>query len=145
MASDPLLAPGTQWSQKPTVSLPAACAPRTKGAATKAVDAAAVPTANRRRVIFDEAMFSSQRAKRSPGPSWDLGENARSLGRPGQRNSVSRYAENRGVAMMGSTGSGGDNAPADRRCQGLGRNRSAALPRQGAGRRRADRGRGAAS
>src|SRR5260221_13816461 len=41
MASMPLLAPGTQWSQNPTDSLPAAYAPRTNGAATRADERAA--------------------------------------------------------------------------------------------------------
>src|SRR5580704_9913739 len=36
-----LFAPGTQWSQKPIESLPAACAPRTCGAAMP-IDATAV-------------------------------------------------------------------------------------------------------
>jgi hypothetical protein len=44
-----LLAPGTQWSQKPIESLPAALAVRTNGAAS-IVDAAAVVATNRRRV-----------------------------------------------------------------------------------------------
>ena len=47
------LAPGTQWSQKATLSLPAACAPRTKGAAANAVVAiAAVPSTRRRVIVF---------------------------------------------------------------------------------------------
>src|SRR5262249_42918281 len=44
-----LLAPGTQWSQKPIESLPAAWAPRTYGIAMTAVEAAAK---KRRRVIL---------------------------------------------------------------------------------------------
>src|SRR3954454_3671374 len=47
------LAPGTQWSQKATLSLPAACAPRTKGARANAVVAiAAVPSTRRRVIVF---------------------------------------------------------------------------------------------
>src|SRR5438067_7380392 len=47
------LAPGTQWSQKATLSLPAAWAPRTKGAAANAVVAiAAVPSTRRRVIVF---------------------------------------------------------------------------------------------
>src|SRR5947207_8856541 len=47
------LAPGTQWSQKATLSLPAACVPRTKGAAANAVVAiAAVPSTRRRVIVF---------------------------------------------------------------------------------------------
>src|SRR5882757_2519268 len=51
-----LLAFGTQWSQKPTESLPAAWAPRTKGAATIAVDRAAVLATKRRRLTLLEAI-----------------------------------------------------------------------------------------
>src|SRR3954452_8037891 len=43
------LAPGTQWSQKPNVSLPAACAPRTYGAVISAADVSAVAATNCRR------------------------------------------------------------------------------------------------
>src|SRR3977135_2062717 len=46
------LALGTQWSQKPTENLPAAEAPRPKGPALNAVDAAAVPATKRRRPTF---------------------------------------------------------------------------------------------
>src|SRR5262245_19398081 len=49
-ASDVLLASGTKWSQKPTASLPAACAPRTNGAAIIDADAAAAVAISRRRV-----------------------------------------------------------------------------------------------
>src|SRR5204862_6332770 len=49
------LAPGTQWSQKPIDSLPAAWAPRTNGAPTIA-DARTVPAITRRREIFLETM-----------------------------------------------------------------------------------------
>ena len=47
-----LLAPGTQWSQKPIDSLPAACAVRTNGAAIMVADAAAVVATKRRRVML---------------------------------------------------------------------------------------------
>src|SRR5262245_11065845 len=47
-----LLAPGTQWSQKATASLPAAPAVRTKGAATMLAAAAAVVAMNLRRDIL---------------------------------------------------------------------------------------------
>src|SRR3954447_16616526 len=46
------LAPGTQWSQKPNVSLPAACAPRTYGAVINAADVSAVAATNCRRESF---------------------------------------------------------------------------------------------
>src|SRR5579885_116152 len=52
------LAPGTQWSQKPTLSLPAAKAPCTNGTATAVaavVAAAALSTARR---VSECAMFS---------------------------------------------------------------------------------------
>src|SRR5262245_58046705 len=49
-ASEALLAPGTQWSHKPIVSLPAACAVRTRGAAIVAAAAAVVAAMKRRRV-----------------------------------------------------------------------------------------------
>src|SRR5258708_22385531 len=46
-------APGTQWSQNARLSLPAAWAPRTKGAAARAVVAiAAVPSTRRRVIVF---------------------------------------------------------------------------------------------
>src|ERR1051326_4136268 len=51
-----LLAPGTQWSQKPTEILPAAYAPRTNGGATRAVDTAAARATKRRRLTFLERM-----------------------------------------------------------------------------------------
>ena len=53
------LAPGTQWSQKPIDSLPAAWAPRTKGAAIMVAEAAAVRLVNCRRVspFFDMAFL----------------------------------------------------------------------------------------
>src|SRR5260370_10885229 len=44
------LAPGTQWSQKPTLSLPAAYAPCTKGAASAVALAAAAVVSTVRRV-----------------------------------------------------------------------------------------------
>src|SRR5947207_11874706 len=50
--SEALLAPGTQWSQKPIESLPAACAVRTNGAAIIVADAAADVATKRRRVIL---------------------------------------------------------------------------------------------
>src|ERR1700730_9345846 len=49
------LAPGTQWSQNPIDTLPAACAERTNGAATTAADAADDVATKRRRgsdVVF---------------------------------------------------------------------------------------------
>src|SRR5262249_1218389 len=49
-ASQVLLAFGTKWSQKPTESLPAACAVLTNGAAIIVVDAATDVAMNRRRV-----------------------------------------------------------------------------------------------
>src|SRR5215510_4667321 len=49
-ASDVLLAPGTQWSHRPTDSFPAACALLTNGAASNVADAAADVATNRRRV-----------------------------------------------------------------------------------------------
>ena len=52
-ASEALLAPGTQWSQKPIDSLPAAFAVRTKGAATSAVVVSAVLSRNVRRVTCE--------------------------------------------------------------------------------------------
>ena len=55
MSSVALLAPGTQWSQKPIDRLPAAFASRTNGAATN-VDAAAVVCRKRRRVTLSFAM-----------------------------------------------------------------------------------------
>src|SRR5262249_11302036 len=48
-AFDALLPPGTQWSQNPTESFPAACAPRTCGVA-RAAAVAAVVCRKRRRV-----------------------------------------------------------------------------------------------
>src|SRR6266567_4844807 len=74
-----LLALGTQWSHNASVSLPAAWAPRTNGAATKAADATAVPATNRRRAIFDEAMFFLP----EPDPRWDLGGDATITSAPG--------------------------------------------------------------
>src|SRR5262245_55217569 len=53
---DALLAPGTQWSQNPIESLPAACAPRTYGIAR--IDAAVVAR-NRRRVNLLLRMMQS--------------------------------------------------------------------------------------
>src|SRR5581483_10096978 len=47
-----LLAPGTQWSQKPIDSLPAAPAVRTNGAAIMVAEAAAVLATKRRREIL---------------------------------------------------------------------------------------------
>src|SRR5262245_44084485 len=47
-AFDALLPPGTQWSQKPTDSFPAACAPRTCGMASAAAVAAVVCRKRRR-------------------------------------------------------------------------------------------------
>src|ERR1700704_666113 len=47
-----LLAPGTQWSQKPIVSLPAACAVRIYGAVISAADDIAVAATNCRRESF---------------------------------------------------------------------------------------------
>src|SRR5205823_2221505 len=52
------LAPGTQWSQKATLSLPAAWAPRTKGAAANAVVAIAAAPSTRRRVIVFSAILA---------------------------------------------------------------------------------------
>src|SRR5215510_10743079 len=49
-ASDVLLAPGTQWSHRPTDSFPAARALLTNGAASIVADAAAEVVTNRRRV-----------------------------------------------------------------------------------------------
>src|SRR3984893_8093664 len=46
------LAPGTQWSQKPTESLPAAKAPRTKGAASAVVAAVCRSVRRVSRVVF---------------------------------------------------------------------------------------------
>src|SRR5260370_41316260 len=43
-----VLAPGTQWSQKPTERLPAAWAPRTCGIASRAAEAAVVARRRRR-------------------------------------------------------------------------------------------------
>ena len=51
------MAPGTQWSQNPTDSLPAACAVRTNGAAIMVADAAADAATNRRRVNTFLFMF----------------------------------------------------------------------------------------
>src|SRR6185312_10519169 len=51
--SSALLAPGTQWSQQPSVSFPAAYAPRTYGAASTAVDARAAVFNTVRRVGRD--------------------------------------------------------------------------------------------
>src|SRR5438477_10204937 len=53
------LAPGTQWSQNPIESLPAAWAPRTNGAEIIVADAAAVRVVNCRRVspFFDMAFL----------------------------------------------------------------------------------------
>src|SRR5438105_15481860 len=55
-----LLAPGTQWSHRPTESLPAACEPRTCGMARNA-EAAAVVARKRRRVTLREVMGLSLR------------------------------------------------------------------------------------
>src|SRR5580698_1168645 len=56
------LALGTQWSQKPTDSLPAAYAPRTNGAATPS---AAPPTTRPRRdSLLDRSMTSSSVKRR---------------------------------------------------------------------------------
>src|SRR3954451_23445143 len=52
MSVEALLAPGTQWSQNPIVSLPAAYAPRTYGAVINAADVSAVAATNCRREIF---------------------------------------------------------------------------------------------
>src|SRR5262245_44953155 len=54
-----LLAPGTQWSQKPIDSLPAALAVRTNGAASSVADAAADVATNRRREILRFCMLVS--------------------------------------------------------------------------------------
>src|SRR2546423_4652795 len=64
-ALEVLLAPGTQWSQKPIASLPAACAPRTYGAATSAVVARAAVFSALRRVIPERIEFLSLRIARS--------------------------------------------------------------------------------
>src|SRR4051812_45557768 len=58
-ASAALLAPGTQWSQKPIESLPAAYAPRTKGAESSAVDARAVRATVRRVTVRDIVVVPS--------------------------------------------------------------------------------------
>jgi hypothetical protein len=56
-----LLAPGTQWSQKPMVSVPAARAERTKGADISAADVSAVAATNcRRDSFFRDMAFPSQ-------------------------------------------------------------------------------------
>ena len=58
-----LLAPGTQWSQKPIEILPAALAVRTNGAAIIVADAAAVVATKRRRVIFAFVMSLPPRCR----------------------------------------------------------------------------------
>src|SRR5215467_8941346 len=60
-----LLAPGTQWSQKPIESLPAAWAPRTYGIAMTAVEAAAK---KRRRVILLLSMMQSSQGVPARAP-----------------------------------------------------------------------------
>src|SRR5713101_5770129 len=57
-----LLAPGTQWSHKPSDSLPAAWEPRTCGIATRA-EAAAVVARKRRREILLVRMGSPSGSK----------------------------------------------------------------------------------
>src|SRR5262245_29299426 len=67
-ASQVLLASGTKWSQKPTESLPAACAVLTNGATIIVVDAAADVAMNRRRVnILVFIVFASFRARAAGG------------------------------------------------------------------------------
>src|SRR5215469_10365766 len=73
-----LLAPGTQWSQNPTASLPAAKAPRTNGA-TKALTAAVCNSLRLVRVTFDNSTSHDHRgasSRRGLGPAhvfWSLG------------------------------------------------------------------------
>jgi hypothetical protein len=65
------LAPGTQWSQNPTLSFPAARAPRTKGVAKKVVASAALRSTVRRVVITILASvgrFDIARARLLAGP-----------------------------------------------------------------------------
>ena len=51
-AARTLLAPGTQWSQKPMVSLPAAYAPRTDGSQLGAAEVAVVAKKRRRENVL---------------------------------------------------------------------------------------------
>jgi hypothetical protein len=74
-----VLAPGTQWSQNPTVRLPAAPAVRTKGAATVAADAAADVAMNLRRVkvflvicVFSRSLRLLLCGERSGPSEWHL-------------------------------------------------------------------------
>jgi hypothetical protein len=54
-----LFAPGTQWSQKPIASLPAAWADRTNGAVINAADDSALAATNcRRESLFRDMAFS---------------------------------------------------------------------------------------
>src|SRR5215471_15301767 len=65
------LAPGTQWSQNPTASLPAAKAPRTNGAA-KAPVAAVCNSLRLVRVTFDNSASHDHRgasSRRGLGPA----------------------------------------------------------------------------
>src|SRR6185369_7326136 len=115
-----LLALGTQWSHMARLSLPAACAPRTKGAATK-VDAATLPATKRRRVVLEATIFP-------PVTGPQAGPLAGTLGMPA--------AVGNGIppplvwAKMRATNRGGNDAPVDRGCHGLGRHRRAAFSRK---------------
>src|SRR5262245_60509997 len=109
-----LLAVGTQWSHRASESLPAAWAPRTKGAATKA-DAATLPATKRRRVVLEASIFPPVVGPR-PGP---LRRNAREGMLPFQWNSLGWPATN---------APGGNDAPADRRSDGVGRHGLGGLP-----------------
>src|SRR5579871_6138310 len=58
MSAEVLLAPGTQWSQRPIESLPAACAVRRYGAEISAADDNALAATNSRResLLLDIAL-----------------------------------------------------------------------------------------
>src|SRR6516225_3065796 len=79
---DALLAPGTQWSQNPIESLPAAWAPRTYGMAMTAVEVAA---RKRRRVILLLSMMQSSHWVPALAPPISAGAVAR---RPVQLHAV---------------------------------------------------------
>ena len=66
-ASEDLLAPGTQGSHKPIVSLPAACAVRTKGAA---IDAAAVDVLAPTRLRQDLPHMYGKHGAKLVGVGW---------------------------------------------------------------------------
>src|SRR5438477_4231577 len=132
-----LFAVGTQWSQKPTESLPAAWAPRTKGAAIMAVDKAAVLATKPRRLTLREAICCLLCGDPHSG-SW----RSRYAWRLAQAMKFSHPAFSVGYDLRASGGN--SDATADRRCPCMGRHGCSPLPRQGSDRWRAHCRRGTA-